>query len=313
MIFFKHNMTRLSLSILLLAVVGICARCGKAELAKYSGDDFLYFTNTHWSETSNGENIGNSYTESRRFTFLLSTRQFDTMFMTTLQRVDIAIEMDGRLAKHDRKISLDVEGNGKEYCLLPDVNNIYIAADSTRFKLDMPILRPPLDDTTTKVVTLTLRNNADFSPEKHVWHKLTYIFGNLLDKPISYESSAATLYGPFSRAKMDAMREAVAREGANYWYNDKDVITMNEFLPDYELLGVKKLRALKFDPFNFNELYYFMDLRNGISGVPANAPVMVAMKSFAERMVDLTKKLVIERREAGTPILDEEGEEITFP
>lgn len=280
--------------------------CKKVEPEKFSANDFLFFINKNYSEVILTVNMSAIYAKQQEYNFLLTWNKKDTFRTNIDPTLQLYIQADGRLADRKRAVSLEIEGNGKEFAVFPDPDSIYIPANATGYKLDMKLARPPLSDTGVKTLTITLRNNEDFKPEEHAWNKVTYVFGNMV-KPPRFYSTLIDKYGEFSPAKVLAMSEAVARKGKSFWETDPDVILLNTSLQN---LGVRKIR---FDPFTLDELYHIMDVTSWLQIPEQKGPVQDAYWSLTQKMISLTKELIEERRAVNNPILDGSGKEISFP
>ncbi|RZS70728.1 hypothetical protein EV199_2621 [Pseudobacter ginsenosidimutans] len=292
--------------VLCIAAVFSLAACKKVEPEKFSANDFLYFINKNYSEVILTVNMNAIYAKQQEYNFLITWNQTDSFRTNIDPTYQLYVQADGRLADRKRAVSLEIEGNGKEFAVFPDPDSIYIPANSIGYKLDMKLARPPLSDTGVKTLTITLKNNEDFKPEEHAWHKVTYVFGNMV-KPTRFYSSIVDKYGEFSPAKMYAVREAVARKDKSFWETDPDVILLNTSLQN---LGAKKFR---FDPFTMDELYNIMDVTSYLQIPEQKGPVQNAYWALTQKMISLTKELIEERRAANNPILDASGKEISFP
>lgn len=291
---------------LLFITASFFISCKKQEPQKFSADSFLYFANqygVYYAPT-----IQTLYKPVLEFSFLIPAYQMDTLAMNTPQSFPLSIQFDGKVSDKKRMIKLELEGNGKEYCVLPVADSMYIPANGVEYKFNLKIARPPLSDTSTKIITLTLKNTSDFSPEAHIWHTVTYKFGNWFQKPATYDKVQLT-YGDFSPAKMYTMGLATNRAGADYWKADANVITLNNFLKN-----LNQKRVVKFDPFTYDELYFFMDYPLlMISYYRPPEAILNAYNAITAKMIQLSNAVIKERREAGEPILDGSGNEISFP
>ena len=295
-----------ALLLLVMAEAGIS--CKKIEPQKFSADSFLYFTNGGGSPGS--VSMATIYKPVVTFSFLIPMFQMDTVECNKQINLPLTVQFDGRVADHQRKIKIELGGDGKEYGILPDEDSMYIPANGVEYKLNLKIKRPAIADTSIKTLTVTLRNTDDFSPEEHVWHTVTYRFGNWFDKASTY-GNVEQFYGAFSPAKMFAMQEAVSREDPNMWKQAPySIETLNTFLETRA-----RQKPINFDPFTYNDLYNFLDypltyLQYYEYG---GGPATNAYNAIVAKIVELTKALVVEKREAGKPILDESGFEISFP
>ena len=295
-----------TLQLLSLAIVMISLLCCKKEMPpKFSGEDFTYFVNTNILE-ANIRNIENVYVAEKEFSFLISLNQMDTLKLNEVYNHNLLIRAEGRMSDKNRPVLLEVEGNGVEYAVLPPLDSIYISANESVHKLKLKLVRPPLSDTATKTLTLTLKNNQFFKPGNHTWYRITYKFGNMLQQPAYFDRNE-TFYGNFSAAKMIVMQEAVNRKGAAYWQSNANMTTLNNFI------DLQAGKHLYFDPFSFNDLYNFIDdteiLLTGIS----SGPLRDAYNSIKTEIISLSKTLLIEKKNAGHPVLDGNGNEISFP
>lgn len=279
--------------------------CKKEEPPKFSGDSFLYFTNVGFSFNPDLSIINLAYLPEQTFSSFITWFQKDTMVLET-DFGAISIQSDGKLKGENRKISLVMEGDGKEFAIIPHPDSIYIPANGIEYKLSLKLLRPPLSDMSVKTLTLMLKNNDAFSPEKHSWSKITYKFGNLLT-PTRFYPDVEKLYGNFSSAKMYALQYAVERAGANFWNTDPNVITLNNFLK------LRDQRMVKFDRFSFDELYYFMDMVSFLNGAAPSGPIRNAYNALTDTVITLADIYVAEQKAEGKPILDESKKEISFP
>lgn len=280
--------------------------CKKETPPKYAGDDFVYIMNlTPYGITPDVKNIQNFYLVQRQFSFLSPANQMDTIFFNRNTSFPFVIQMDGRLSDRDRKVKVEIEGTGKEFVVLPHEDSIYIPANKTELVLNLKLVRPPLSDTALKKMTVVLKNNEEFSPENHVWHKANYLFGNWFNAPAFY-TNQENIFGAFSAAKMYAMEEAVNKAGAQFWQTNTSVIALNANLKG------RGVREVKFHLFSFNELYYYLELPITI-GSQQNLPVVQAYNAVNTKIVQLAKALLLEKKQAGTPIRDAAGTEISFP
>lgn len=297
---------------LFLAMVFISlTSCKKEEPAKYSGEDFLYFMNksNRFIMIPSAGNITNFYQPEIQFSFLLGQFQVDTFMFNQagIGSFPLSIQFDGKVSDKNRKITLEVEGDGKEYCLMPHPDSVFIPANSNEYQLDLKIVRPKdLTDTSKKTITLKLKNSDLFSPEKHVWNTITYKIGNWYDIPRFYKDIAVS-YGDFSPAKMYALQLAVDRVGGEVWGIDPDVITLNNFL------ATKAQKLINFNPFTNNDLYYFLDLWSYLRVNAPSGPNRIAFNNLTKKIIVLGKALLVERKNEGKPILDATGSEISFP
>lgn len=178
-------------------------------------------------------------------------------------------------------------------------------ANAINYQLNLKLVRPPLSDTGTKTLTLILRNNDGFTPENHTWNKVTYIFGNVLEMP-RYYTMQLTFYGEFSAAKIATMHEAIDRKGAAYWQANPNIIALNNYI---DLRGGKRLN---FDPFTYDDLYNLIDVQELLYGIETG-PLRDAFNTLNAEVISLSKALLIEKRNAGNPVKDESGREISFP
>lgn len=296
-----------------MALTGVLFNaCKKEEPIKFIGDDFVYFLNNQaTTDGLNTTNIAQAYVSEQSFSFLLYYYQVDTLTTNTFyggwRIFPLFLEADGRLSDERRLVKAEVEGDGKDYVILPHPDSVYIPANDRERQLTVKIVRPPLSDTATKTATIILRNNDPFKPEQHIWSKVTYKFGNTLVIPNSY-STLQRRFGTFSIAKMLAIQEAVSKSDKSAWETDPKVALVNQALQNLSL------RKLNFNPFSLSELYYYMDVGPGSLGVPYGYPdITNAYWGIADKMIALTKTLIAERRAANNPILDASGIEITFP
>ncbi|RFS18758.1 hypothetical protein DVR12_26535 [Chitinophaga silvatica] len=300
-------------SLLLLTFTGVVLNaCKKVEPIKFVGNDFVYFINNQQTTDGlNTTNIAQGYVNSQEFSFLLYFYQVDTLKTNTFyggwRMFPLFIEADGHMSDKNRLVKVEVEGDGKEFIILPNPDSIYIPANGRERKLTVQIKRPPISDTTTKTATIILKDNDPFKPEQHVWSKVTYRFGNTLVTPVAY-LWLQSRFGTYSVPKMLAIQEAVSRSDKSAWAADPNVKLVNQALHNVNQ------RDLSFDPFNLNELYYFMDIGNAALGVPYGYPdVTNAYWGISNKIIALTKVLIAEKRAAGHPILDPSGAEISFP
>lgn len=286
--------------------------CKKLEPAKFFGNDYVYFINNSTTPDGlNTSNIGNAYVTDKSFSFLTYFYQVDTLKTNTTYEgsriFPLYIEADGRLSDKKRLVKVEVEGSGKDFVILPNPDSIYIPANGRECKLNLKIIPPPVSDTTTKTATIILKNNDPFKPEGHVWSKINYEFGNVLVITYSYSFLQSRL-GAFSAAKMTAMQEAVSRAGKSIWETDANFLLVNQSLKQFNK------NALNFDPFTLKSLYYFLDVGPNALGVPyGDAVTTAAYWAVLNKMVVLTKALIVERKAQNKPILDEKGLEISFP
>lgn len=296
----------------LISLMGLSfIACKKEEPIKFSGDSFAYFINKASStDYLDPSNMATVYEPVQNFSFLHFFHQQDTIKTNESYgyvQYPLYIQADGKLSNDNRPLSLEIEGNGKTYIVMPNPDSIYIPGNKREYKLNLKIVRPPLSDTSLKTVTLILKDNGSFKPEKHVWHTVTYEFGNILTLPYYYSSIEAK-FGKFSAAKMAALQEAVNRSDKLQWENDPNVILLNTNLPNY---GKRKIG---FDPFSFDELYYFIEIGGAVFYIPYAPPAITdAYWAVSDKMISLTKQLIVERRAQNKPILDESGNEISFP
>ncbi|WP_140938060.1 hypothetical protein [Sphingobacterium lumbrici] len=294
--------------LLVMATVFALTACKKEEPAKYSGDNFVYFMNQAVLNP-NSATVRNFYKDVVEFSYLTPLNQVESMVFNKpgSGSFPLLLQADGRISSENRKVIVQVEGDGQEYCILPHPDSIFIPANEIQFSLNMELVRPPLTDTSTKTITLYLRNSDDFSPESHVWNKVTYKFGNLFVLPQFYVQ-IEPVYGEYSPAKLYAIYEAVHRKGVDYWKDDADVIALNTWLTSRNQILVG------FEPFTLLDLYYFLNLVNyARTWARAGTPQRIAFDSLTNRIIALTKELMIERKNAGTPIVDASGAEISFP
>ncbi|WP_316818880.1 hypothetical protein [Pedobacter nyackensis] len=296
--------------LLLVMVASSIVSCKKQEPIKYSGEDFLYFMNStnRFKIIPSSGNMNLFYKPEIEFSFLMGQYYADeyAFNLETVSSLPLSVQFDGRVSDKDRKIEIELEGNGKEYCVLPDPETIFIPAHGIEYTLNMKILRPPMDDTSKKTVILKLKNTTDFSPEKHTWSKITYRFGNWFDIPRFYPDLAVN-YGAFSPAKMYHIHFAVKRLGAENWAADPNPVILNTFLKS------KNQREVNFINPTYGDLYYFLDLVSYLKVYAKTGPVRDAFTALTLKVITLTKELIIERKNAGNPILDETGNEISIP
>lgn len=299
-------------SLLLVLLIGISLiACKKEEPAKFSGDSFVYFLN----DISNTDGLDpssiiNGYTPEQTLSFLVYLFQIDTVKTNqyyVFKQFPLNIQSDGKISDKRRLVTIEVEGNGKQYIVLPNPDSIYIPANKREYKLNLKIVRPPLSDTSVKTATLILKDNDSFKPEKQVWHKVTYKFGNILTEPLAW-TTIESKFGKFSRAKMTALQEAVNNSDKSFWANDPNVALLNTTLQS------SGRRNIEFNPFSFSELYYYLDMATYGFYIPwGSASIMNAYWTVSDKMISLTKQLIVERRAQNRPIVDESGTEISFP
>lgn len=289
-------------SLLLLAAITMFS-CEKIMPEKYSGEDFLYFKNTVPNPyvPDNVMNMRYYFAPEITYSSLLVKYQKDTIYVNVGAEFKLSIEADGKLMDAKRKVLVYMEGNGKEYCVLPHPDSIYIPANGTSYKLNLKLGRPPLTDTTKKKITLWLKNNDHFTPENHIWHSITYTFGNWFDVPDNYLKAAA-IFGAFSPEKMQAIQKAVDREDASTWNADADIIYLNEQQKR------RNLPIVNFDDFDMSALYIFCDILT-----PSQGPVLDAHNAVSKRMRAVTIQYLNEMAMAGTPVVDADGNKINFP
>lgn len=290
------------LSVLLLLAF---TACKKEMPPQFSGENFLYFRNKVTFPNPDGTTINTAYLPEQPFSFLVSRYNLDTVKTNEWPEFPLFIQTDGKIFANDRPVLLEVKGTGKEYVIFPHPDSIFIKANEIQYKLNIKFIKPPASDTSMKTLTLVLKNNEPFKPENHIWSSITYKFGNWFNKPLFYYLSE-TYFGDFSAAKMVAMTEAVNSEAPDYWENDPDVIMINNFLQ------LRNQKILKFDPFTYYDIYQFNDMLNLVSEQPAD-PVRMAYDAVAKKIISLTKVLLVERKNAGHPVLDDSGREISFP
>lgn len=295
-------------SFCLLAVICFMTltACKKIEPQKFSGNDFLFFINKNYSDVILIPNLNAVYAKEQDCNFLITWNQMDTLRANYVEGYQLYIQADGRLANKKRSVLLQIEGNGKEFAVFPNLDSVYIPANSTGYRMDLKIARPPLSDTGVKTLSIALKNNDDFKPEEHAWSTVTYVFGNLV-RPGRFYAAITDKYGEFSPAKAYAMREAIDRKGKAFWEADPNVILLNTRLQN---VGIRKMN---FDPFDLNELYYVMDLTSPLNIPEEKGPVQNAYWALTQKMISLTRDLIDERRAANNPILDGSGKEISFP
>lgn len=290
----------LCLATVLLSLVS----CKKEKPATFSGENFLFFRNGNVTNPD-VTNVQGVYRSEKTFSFLNSLYQIDTMRFNEVYDFSLWIQTDGRLSGTDRPVLLQLEGNGLEYAELPHPDSIYIKANEIQYQLNLKIARPPLSDTGTKTLTLTLKNNEGFTPENHTWNKITYKFGNILEAPRYYDLQE-TFYGQFSSAKIVTMHEAIARKGAAYWQTNANIIVLNNYI------GLRGGKQLKFDPFTYDDFYNLIDVQEFLIGI-TTGPLRDAFNNINAEIILLSKALLTEKREAGTPVKDASGKEISFP
>lgn len=316
----KHINYSLS-TIILLIIAFFQMSCKKEEPIKFSTDSFLYFINTSYIDLDPSNWVMREiHVPEKQFSFYDSWFQQDTIstnssrktgnipsFLTGFIPFQLSVQMDGKLSDKKRVISIELEGDGKEFCVLPSTDSLYIPANGIGFLLKVQFVRPPLSDTSIKTVTIILKDNSDFSPEAHEWNRVTYKFGNWGAIPRNYNMVEDTV-GAFSSAKMYAMQKAVSGENSESWKTDPDLMTLNAFLSE------KSQRMVKVDPFTMDDLYYFLDLPYFLQQyVPSGGPIDNAYRALRGKMIVLTNALIVEMRNAGHPILDDAGNEIRFP
>lgn len=301
----QTNIKKYTLPVLLMAIVVLLlVSCKKETPAKFSGENFLYFRNGNVTNPD-VTNIQGVYRSEKTFSFLNSLYQMDTMRFNEVYDFTLWIQADGKISGTNRTVRIQLEGNGLEYAVLPHPDSIYIKANEIQYQLNLKLARPPLSDTGTKTLTLTLKNNEGFTPENHTWNKITYKFGNILEAPRYYDMQE-TFYGQFSSAKIATMHEAIARKGAAYWQTNANIISLNDFI---SLRGGKQLN---FDPFTLNDLYNFIDVQELLFGI-TTGPLRDAFNNINAEVISLSKALLVEKKEAGNPVKDQSGKEISFP
>lgn len=308
-------------TIILLISVCFHTACKKEEPIKFSTDSFLYFINTSYIDLDQNQWVKREiYVPEVKFSYYYSWYQQDTISTNSSRKTGnvpsfeasfipfiLSVQMDGKLSDKKRMVSVELEGDGKQYCVLPPADSLFIPANEIGFRLKVQFVRPPLSDTSLKSVKIILKNNSDFSPEAHEWSTVTYKFGNWGVLPRNY-TIVEDVLGAFSSAKMYAIQKAVARENTSSWKNDPNLITLNNFL------GQQNQKLVKVDPFTMDELYYFLDLPYYLQQyLPWGDPVDTAYKALRQRMIVSTNALIVEMRNSGHPILDDKGNEIRFP
>ena len=106
-------------ALLLLIIIPSLISCKKEEPLKFSTDSFLYFIDKP-SGTFNAVGMQYVYKPLVEVSFLQPLFQMDTLEMNKVTQLPLSIQFDGKISNQNRRIKLELEGNGKEYCVLPN-------------------------------------------------------------------------------------------------------------------------------------------------------------------------------------------------
>lgn len=287
-----------------LWVILTAAGCRKIDPIKYEGKDVLYFLNARES----GVDYDSLLTGKLKDTLVLSFFQRDIPEDTFyLIRHDengaynkrgydaLRVRLAGFSKPVDRKFSVTITGSGSRYCMLPPADALKIAAGTRVCPLDLRLLRPPVTDTSTYSVTVSLVDNEYFTPTLHKWHQFQCVFGNIVEQP--NQGWSGEWFGTFSREKLMAMLEAINQAAPAV----KQKLQQDYFsMVDPEEFPIPPV----FEPFTLNSLYLFL---NQIGyGRDSKHPYF---KTFA----GITKDYLGYRKRQGNPVLDSNGQEVQFP
>nr|WP_295874766.1 hypothetical protein [uncultured Chitinophaga sp.] len=276
------------------------AGCRKIDPIKYLGKDVLYFLNTRESDDYDSLLTG-KFSKTLVISFFQQTLPVDTLYLVRhVQRFNknpfdaLRVRLAGSVKSVDRKFSIAITGPGAKYCILPPPDAMKIAAGTGFCPVDLRLLRPPLTDTNSYSVTVSLVDNEYFTPTLHAWYQFQCVFGNIVEQPNRGWSDDR--FGPFSREKLMAMLDAVnwAPPSVKNTLKEKYVSKFDPGEPIPQLS----------EPFTLNDLYLLL---NEIAyGLGSDEPYL---KTFA----DITKDYLSYRKKQGNPVLDGSGQEMQFP
>lgn len=281
----------------------IAAGCRKIDPIKYLGKDVLYFLNTKKSGKSGDYDslLTGRFSKTLTISFFQQPSPVDTLYLVrhkesyNINMYDaLRVRLAGSVKSFDRKFSIAVTGPGAKYCLMPPPDAIKIAAGTGLYPVDLRLLRPPLTDTSSYSVTVSLVDNEYFTPTLHAWYQFQCVFGNIVEQPKFGWSDDR--FGPFSREKLMAMLDAVnwAPPSVKNTLKEKYVSKFDPGEPIPQLS----------EPFTLNDLYLLL---NEIAwGLESDEP-------YLQTFADITKDYLGYRKKQGNPVLDGNGQEMQFP
>lgn len=287
-----------------LCVILTAAGCRKIDPIKYGGKDVLYFLNAPERGVDYDSLLTGTLWDTLVLNFFQPDIPEDTFYLVRHDenwafngRDDDAlrVRLAGSATPVDRKFSVTITGSGAKYCTLPPADALKIAAGTRVCPLDLRLLRPPVTDTTTYSVTVSLVDNEYFTPTLHRWHQFQYVFGNIVEQP--QRGWSDVWFGAFSREKLMAMLDAI---------NQASPAVKEKLKQDYSSMVDPEDFPIPpvFEPFTLSSLYLFL---NQIGyGRGGEHPYF---KTFA----GITKDYLGYRKRQGNPVLDNNGQEIQFP
>ncbi|WP_142687787.1 DUF4843 domain-containing protein [Chitinophaga polysaccharea] len=280
------------------------AGCRKIDPIRYQGKDVLYFLNAGGPPYEYERDSLSTGWYMSPVVISFFQESTDTVYLirrdlaaSSTERDALKVRLAGMAKPFDRKFSITVTGSGAKYCILPPADALKIGAGRRFCPLDLRLLRPPVTDTNSYSVTVSLVDNEYFTPTLHTWHQFQYVFGNIVEKP---KQGWDPMFGPFSREKLVAMFDAISWAGP----------VVREKLKQHFFSKIYNQDEFKippvFEPFTIESLYQLLFQSKNNGSIRARLDMW-------ESMAGITKDYLAYRKKQGNPVLDSNGQEIQFP
>ncbi|TCQ99847.1 DUF4843 domain-containing protein [Sphingobacterium sp. JUb21] len=294
----KINARQLSIIIgLVLLMIG----CKKIEPIHYIGESAIFFSNagiknTAWSDFSDTLTV--SFFNDPRFqrdTVDLSDPKFESgrLFSANIQFAgNLWVYLSDRVSSNDRPFEVSLSGSGLKTCIVPSSDQWFIPADSVRAILDLKFVRPPLTDTSTYLLKVSLKDNQQFKGTLHEHSSFVYRFGNIPVRPLYWDEAFA---GKFSFNKALAMAAAF-REASEL---ELDPLK-NIYLP-----LLKEIPPTLFSEASVDDIYNMINLMSKTGSTTKRNIYRMAIK--------ITQDYLARKASMGTPVSEADGTAIVFP